>query len=674
MKAHNLLVSAAAVFLGAFLLFQIQPIIARYILPWFGGGPAVWTACMLFFQAALLLGYLYAHWLKWPRVHGVLLAGSLALLPITPRAEIWKPLSSTEPNFRILLLLAATVGAPYFLLSATAPLAQRWLVAEAPGQSPWRLYALSNFASFLALLSYPFAVEPFVRLRTQAWAWSALYVLFVLVCGVTAWRAAAPRVEKATSDDAPRLRDILFWIGLAASASTILLATTNQISQEIAVNPFLWIAPLSIYLLTFVLTFESPRWYRRGVFAPLAGVLAAIACAVLSAAVALSLWSQIGIYLAALFATCMVCHGELARSRPPASHLTGFYLAIAGGGAAGGVFVALIAPRVFNQYSELHIGLAAACLLGLLGWLRGGGMALWTSRNFAVRVPVMALLLGGLTAVAAAVIGTDSGDVQVRRNFYGILRLSDLRDDNGPLRKLNHGSITHGFQYLDEPKRDWPTTYYGPHSGVGLALAALNAPARSIGVVGLGAGTLAAWGHPGDRFRFYEINPDVGEIANTSFTFLKDSKASIELVLGDGRVQLERELAQGRAHDFDLIAVDAFSSDAIPLHLLTTECADIYKQRLMPGGLLLLHISNRRLNLEPVARGMAQHLGWKSVYIVSPADSRTGESQAHWVVMSSDSDLLEKSAIAGNAVSWLGPARPPLAWTDDFASLWHVLK
>jgi len=664
----------ATVFLSAFLLFQVQPIIARYILPWFGGGPAVWTTCVLFFQAVLLLGYLYAHWLRSRWLHIALLGASLGLLRIVPRPEVWKPASSGQPVLHILALLAATVGGPYFLLSTTAPLAQRWFSSVSPKRSPWRLYALSNFASFLALLSYPFAVEPFIRLRTQASAWSALYLLFVLICAFTGWRSPTADTRAAESVPPPSFGDILFWIGLAASASTILLAATNQISQEIAVNPFLWVAPLSLYLLTFVLTFESSRWYRRGLFALLAGILAAVACAVLGAAVALSLWSQIGVYLAALFATCMVCHGELARSKPPPEHLTIFYLAVAGGGVLGGVFVALVAPRVFNEYSEFQVGLFGACLLGLIGWLRRGGMALWTSRNFAMRVPIMALLLGGLTAVAAIAVGAQDPEVRVRRNFYGILRLFEQRDRNGPLRKLNHGSITHGFQYLDESKRDWPTTYYGPRTGVGIAINALPRSPRRIAIIGLGAGTLAAWGRPGDSIRFYEINPDVVDLANTSFTFLKDSKAAIEIVLGDARVQLERELSQGRAHDFDLIAVDAFSSDAIPVHLLTAECADIYQQRLKWGGLLLLHISNRRLNLEPVARGLAAHLGWKSVYIVSAGDPATGESQANWLLTTSDSAFLDKPSIASNAVSWLGPARPPLLWTDDFASLWHVLK
>jgi len=301
-------------------------------------------------------------------------------------------------------------------------------------------------------------------------------------------------------------------------------------------------------------------------------------------------------------------------------------------------------------------------------------MGLWTSRNFSVRIPVMALLLGGLTGVAAAVITAQQPDLQASRNFYGILRLAETHDSNGPLRKLNHGRITHGFQYLEEPRQEWPTAYYGRHSGVGIALSALGDSPRRIAVIGLGAGTLAAWGRAGDLIRFYEINPDVISIARQSFTFLKDSHAQVEVTEGDARVQMERELALGQAHDFDVIAVDAFSSDAIPLHLLTAECAGIYRQRLKPGGLLLLHISNRTLNLEPVPRGLAQLLGWRAVYFVSPQDDLTGESEAHWVLTTADSRFLEQPAIADEAVGWTRPARPPLVWTDDFASLWHVLK
>ncbi len=673
------------IFLSAFLLFQVQPMMGRYVLPWFGGGPAVWTTCLLFFQTMLLAGYAYAHWLGSHRsvrvqtgVHVTLLAASFLFLPIVPRADLWKPASASDPSGRILLLLIATVGAPYLLLSATGPLLQRWFALSEPEKSPWRLYALSNLGSFLALFSYPFALEPYLRLHTQAGIWSALYAGFVALCGWTAWslrsRVPVTHAANAEADPAPRptLWTVLFWLGLAMCGSTLLLATTNQISQEIAVVPFLWVAPLSIYLLTFILAFEHPRWYHRALLAVAAGIFGPAACAVQVAAIGLSVRVQLGIYLVTLFIVCMLCHGELAHSRPSPRYLTLFYLAIAAGGALGGVFVALIAPNIFTEFSEFPIGLAAACLLGFIGWLRSGALAQWTSRNFAVRVPLMALLVGGLTSVVAMATN-NSPAIASWRNFYGILRVKESIDSNGALRILTHGTIRHGFQYLRGAKRTWPTSYYGPHSGAGIALNALDRPGRRVAVIGLGTGTLAAWGRPGDTFRFYEINPAVENIANTWFTFLKDSKARTEVVLGDARVQMERELRSGQSHDFDVIAVDAFSSDAIPLHLLTAECGDIYSQRLAPGGLLLLHISNRLLNLEPVTRGLAQHLGWRAATFESGDNMETGESSATWVLITSNTDFFLQPGMA-QEVEWLGKGRSPITWTDDFASLWQVLK
>jgi hypothetical protein len=349
-----------------------------------------------------------------------------------------------------------------------------------------------------------------------------------------------------------------------------------------------------------------------------------------------------------------------------------FYLTIAAGGALGGVFVALVAPRVFTEFSEYPVGLAGACLLGFTGWLRTGALALWTRSNFAVRLPLMALLLGGITSIMAGVTMSNLPSVASARNFYGILRVMDKTDRNGPLRELRHGTIRHGFQYQNAPQRYWPTTYYGPHSGIATVLTALDRPDRKVAIIGLGAGTMAAWGRLGDTFRFYEINPDVEAMARTWFTFLKDSGARTEIVLGDARVQLERELAGGRSHDFDLIAVDAFSSDAILLHLLTAECGDVYRQRLKAGGLLMLHISNRALNLEPVARGLAQHLGWQPILFVSGDDYNTGESSSHWVLITGNAQFLERSGLSHQTSPWSD--RAPLLWTDDFASLWHVLK
>jgi len=672
------------IFLSAFLLFQVQPMIGRYVLPWFGGGPAVWTDCMLFFQTMLLAGYGYAHWLGSRRsrvqswVHLALLAASLAFLPIAPHAAIWKTTAAGDPSGRILLLLAATIGGPYLLLSSTTPLMQSWFHLARPQEAPWRLYALSNVGSFLALFSYPLVLEPYFRLSTQTWLWSGMYVAFVGLCGWTAWQmrnapAAEPQAEPA--DAVPSALDITMWLALSACGSVLLLGTTSQITQEIAVFPFLWIAPLSIYLLTFILTFESDRWYRRGLFAVLAGVLAPVTCAVITLSVAISVWKQFAVYSGALFVTCMVCHGELARSRPSPRHLTAFYLTIAAGGALGGVFAALIAPRVFSEFSEYPIGLAGACILGFLCWMRSGALAQWTGRNFAVRVPLMALMFGGIISAYATAINKQPG-IEARRNFYGVLRVVDRRDKNGLLRELSHGRVQHGFQYLDADKHSWTTSYYGPHSGVALGIDALPHP-RHVAVVGLGAGTLAAWGREGDTYRFYEINPNVEPIARKWFTFLGDSKARTDVVLGDARVQLERELAAGRSHDFDLIAVDAFSGDAIPMHLLTAECAEIYRQRLAPGGIIALHISNRSLDLEPVTRGLARYLGWQARMVVVARDlldEDKGESSSRWVLLTERRETFTDSKIRDTMLGWSASKEPVITWTDDFASLWPILR
>lgn len=675
---------AITIFLSALLLFQVQPLMGRYILPWFGGTPAVWSVCLLFFQCILLAGYAYAHWigsLKSTRVqttiHLALLALSLLLLPVEP-STMWKPSGTDSPTGRILLLLLATVGGPYFLLSSTTPLLQKWFTLARPGVG-WRLYALSNFGSFLALFSYPFLIEPFARLRTQSWIWSGLYVAFVALCGITAWGIRSRETATPQSEpigQRPAALTIAFWLALAATASTLLLATTNLITQDIAVAPFLWILPLSVYLLSFILTFESDRWYRRLPFAVFAGIMAPVAAATTSAGVVfLSLWGEAAVYLVTLFAACMVCHGEIARSRPTARYLTAFYLIVSAGGAIGGVFVALIAPNIFRQFTEYPLALTATCVLGMIAWFREGAYAEWTNENFRVRVPLMALLFGTLGAAALAVlpgIGRTAQDIV--RNFFGILWVVDRKDQAGEYRQLTHGRIKHGSQYLLEPLHSQPTSYFGPHGGFGVVMQTIQKqnPRINIAVVGLGAGTIAAWGRSGDTMRFYEINPDDEDVARKWFTYLSDSKAKVDVALGDARIVLEREMEQGRKNDYDIIVVDAFSSDAIPMHLLTAECADIYKSRLKTGGVLMMHISNRTLDLEPVVRGIAGHLGWAASNFLSNGYAPTGEDGSKWILLTPNPELMRSTNLSDYTSAW--SSEKPLLWTDDFASLWHVLQ
>jgi hypothetical protein len=674
---------AATAFLSAFLLFQVQPMMGRYILPWFGGTPAVWGVCLLFFQGALLGGYAYAHLLGSLRnarlqtaIHAALLAASLLLLPVVPSAAQWKPDSPESPSPRILLLLTMTVGGPYFLLSATAPLVQRWLHLSRPGSSPWRLYALSNAGSLLALLSYPIVIEPLIRLQTQSYVWAGLYVLFAALCvaGSTGYPPVArpPSASPGQAERRPSMLTILYWVGLSACGSALLLATSNLVTQDIAVAPFLWIAPLSIYLITFILTFESDRWYRRLPCAVLAGVLSSVGIAVSAAMVVIDLWIQLAAYLAVLFVACMLCHGELSLSRPAPRYLTVFYLCVSAGGVLGGAFVAVIAPGAFREFTEYPLALGVACLLGMAGWFRDGAWALWTRGNLAIRAPLMALLFGGLISLLAAVLLSRQGYLEVSRSFYGILRVADHDDGFGRYRQLSHGRIKHGAQFLEGELAARPVSYYGSLSGVAVVMNALEEAPRRIAVVGLGAGSMAAWGRAGDSVTFYEINPDVERIARTWFSYLNGSPAAVRVVLGDARVQLEREAAQGARNDYDLIVVDAFSGDAIPIHLLTAEAGWIYAARLAPRGKILMHISNLSLSLEPVVRALAGRLGLRAAQLLSSGDTSRGEDASRWVLLTADQAFLAQPRVRSYVSGW--SARPPLLWTDDFASLWHVLR
>lgn len=905
---------AVTIFLSAFLLFQVQPLTGRYILPWFGGGPSIWTACMLFFQILLLGGYLYSHLLtsrlsarRQVQVHSVLVLVSLLWLPIAPDV-MWKPTAGEAPLSRILLLLAATVGAPYFVLATTGPLMQRWFTWTNPGTSPWRLYALSNVGSLLALLSYPFVFEPVLTLRSQVLSWSVLYVAYVVLaalCGMPVWRlgraliagGVASGVEQAVSlrtaaderTPRPSLLTMGLWLLLSAASSVMFLATTNQLCIDVATVPFLWILPLSLYLLSFILCFDSPRWYNRSVFA----VLLVLGCPVVSDVLLdgadAGLVLQIAVFSTVLFAGCMCCHGELYGLRPAARWLTLYFVVISAGGALGGLFVALGAPRLFSGYYEYHSGLAlvaaavflamvcqrvwlltprlhfwvlasaaAAQLVIVSGWflrpveqnlsdadwtmlvsgfgglltvgllvtsllqerfvrvtmlwaglgvlelvwlvgfvwwqapaafeegvVGGGGFGRVLLQSVLLRkcvagavLPILvsiviywafsrgtprmralySLLCGGVAAtllllgaasielavkqtISSLVYTALSGvllDVAARgfrgrgkpelglflvvpgatlllvlglrlweiyeadakqgnvvavsRNFYGVLRVKRYEaesegeyDAEGNLLpskvSLTHGQIRHGFQFEDEYWCRQPTTYYGYVSGLGLAIQSARAQAKAgdghglkVGVVGLGTGTIAAFGRKGDMFRFYEINPDVVELSTKGvFTYLADSEAEKTVVLGDARIMLEHELATAAgSQQFDVLAIDAFSSDAIPVHLLTTECAEIYRRHLRGGGVLAVHISNRFLDLAPVARGMAEHLGWRAIEVSNGNDDTTGVFGSTWFLLTENSAVLEDPAI-DSAATLPSDSDRVLRWTDDYSGLWQVL-
>ncbi len=750
---------ALAIFTGAFLLFQVQPLIGKYILPWFGGGPGVWTTCLLFFQVLLLGGYAYAHWsatrLK-PRtqaiVHGGLLLAALLALPIAP-GTFWKGHVAGNPTWHILLLLGGTIGLPYLVLSATGPLMQHWFGARNPGVSPYRLYALSNVASLLALLSYPvyFEVE-FPRLA-QANLWSAGFVVFAALGGYCAWliarTGAAPSATaepepsapagEDPADAAPSGLDQLLWVALPATASVLLLATTNKLCQDVAVIPFLWVLPLALYLLSFVICFDHARWYARGVFAALLALSTAVVFQLLAAGNEARLGVQIGCYLGALFVACMFCHGELYRLKPSPRRLTAFYLAIAAGGALGGIIVAIVAPAVFNDYRELPIGwwlltylagvvcfrhrsrgIAYGAALGLLAatlvlplmrtamdphptfraalagfdrenaWYLLIVAALFVAAAFDVgrrrlapewqpRLAgfVMALsVLAGFTVVIQWHTLEEASVVQASRNFYGTLKVFEHNADDPALHYylLVHGATTHGLQFTAEERAMWPTTYYGEKSGVGLAIDNLGAPPgqRRIGLVGLGTGTLASYGHAGDYLRIYEINPAVERLSQSWFSYVRRCPARVDIVTGDARLSMEREVAGGEPQRFDLLALDAFSSDAIPVHLLTKEAFAIYLQELKPDGVLAVHTSNRYLDLQPVVERLAAEFGLTAVSVYDDNEPAFWLYRTTWILVTKNEDFLDRPAIT-EASGWETPPMKPL-WTDDYASIFQVLR
>ena len=658
---------AWTIFTSAFLLFLVQPVIAKKILPWFGGSAAVWTTCMLFFQVLLLLGYLYSHWsiryLKPKRqvmVHLVLLALSLVVLPLAPNPA-WRITGAQDPAIYMLAVLATSVGLPYFLLSTTGPLLQAWYARRYQGSVPYRLYALSNLGSMLALLGYPTLMEPFVWTHMQLWIWSAGYALFVVLCAAVAWKARSVEAVPSMEVSEPvAWRSKLLWVALAACSSALLLAITNHLCQDVAAMPFLWVLPLALYLLSFVICFESEGWYSRIVFLPLLVVALGMMAYDIGDTDRFGFRWSIPVLALGLFACCMFCHGELAARKPAASQLTSFYLMISLGGALGAMFVALAAPRIFVTFYELPIGLAACGILA----------AVMAQGSWKLRVPwvVFALALTGYLVHDAREL-TASSHMAVR-NFYGGLRVEDETDDTkyGPERKLLHGSINHGLQFQTAEFRRIPTTYYGKKSGVGLAILNTRREGQRVGVVGLGTGTLAAYGRQGDYYRFYEINPLVVKVARTEFTYLRDTPAKVEVALGDARLSLEREASQ----QFDVLAVDAFSGDSIPVHLLTRESFDIYFRHLRPGGVLAVHVSNRYLSLEPVVQMLADATHHQAA-LFDTDDGDYEVFEATWVLVTDNQEFLNNADVKAGRTEIT--RRPDLRqWTDDYSNLFQIVK
>ena len=699
---------ALTIFVGAFLLFQVQPLIGKYILPWFGGTPSVWTICMLFFQMLLLGGYAYAHftsrWFKTRTqviLYLALLVAALAWLPITP-SDSWKPGGSENPTLQILGLLVASIGLPYFVLSATGPLMQHWFNRTNPGVSPYRLYALSNIGSLLALVSYPIYFEAHFTRTMQAMLWGcglAAYAVCGGFCAMKLWKTAGgeccgtngerhkskelenqeegfQRQESAFSNSQPFLTfDHLLWLLLPACASALLLATTNKICQEVTVVPFLWVLPLVLYLSSFIICFDNPRWYARLPFIlALTAAAGGICWALFKEGIfeGIPIKLQLSIYSAGLFICCMVCHGELYRLKPDPKYLTGFYLMIAAGGALGGFFVAVDAPLIFTDYFELQFGLLLCVLLLLVVCLRdhnAGSFHRW-------RFPACAWLSVGLAALGVVLWlqahKSASGLIYRSRNFYGVLRVFKYDDGKSDLRwlMLLHGKTVHGLQFVNPSRVSWPTCYYSEESGVGLALHALSTAPRRIGLVGLGIGTLTTYARTEDYVHIYEINPEVLQLATTGFKYLTNCQGKLEFTLGDARLSLEKEPAQ----DFDLLVLDAFNSDAIPAHLLTQEAFTVYQRHLKPKGILAMHITNRSLDLEPVVINLARQFNYKVTVIDNVGiPNKWWACRSVWMLLSHSEEIINSPTIhlAARPLQTNSASIP--IWTDDFTSLFQIL-
>ncbi len=673
------------IFLSAFLLFQVQPMMGKMILPWFGGSASVWTTCMLFFQALLLLGYLYTHWvvnhlspLRQSLLHMALLAVCVFLLPITP-SEVWKPTGGENPTVRILGLLSASIGLPYLVLSTTGPLVQAWFARERSGAVTYRLFALSNFGSMLALLAYPFVVEPLLPTRWQSLAWSGLFILFVLACGSLAWRGrhAKPLADETqafehqTENKASstlQAGQLLLWVALAACPSILMVADTSYLTQNIAPIPLLWIAPLALYLLTFILCFERQGWYQRRIFLPLMILsLSALAYLPMLGLSDLPLLLAMGINLAAFFVVCMVCHGELALQQPPTKHLTLYYLMLSVGGFLGGFFVGVIAPYAFDGHYELSVAVILSGMVVSLSLWRA-----WPTIAHGLRRPIFAVgsavALVALTTVSVNDHIQEAAGVEMKgRNFYGSLRVFAFPNDG--YRSMLHGQIVHGKQFLAPERAMEPTTYYNADAGAGLAITAQMAkgPVR-VGVIGLGVGTLAAYGRQGDTYRIYEIDPLVIAMAKNNFSFLSKTLAPTELVLGDARLQLEAEAPQ----QFDVLVVDAFSGDSVPVHLLTREAFEQYARHLKPNGVMAVHITNRFLDLQPVIQTAAQNLGFTARLIEHPGDDARLIYSSSWALLAKDPKWFEQIAL--KAAKTLDTQTGFVPWTDDYSSLFAVVK
>jgi len=685
----------AIIFLSAFLLFQVQPLIAKLILPYFGGGAAVWTACLLFFQAFLLLGYFYAHCLTQLKsvkmqlsIHLGLIVVSLLTLPIG--LNVFTAVSPTNaPLLSILLLLATSIGLPYFVLSSTGPLIQRWLTYVEVEKLPYQLYSLSNLGSLLALLSFPFVFEPLLSTSEQSIYWTSGYAIYAGLIATLSWKMSRlsltitsdkQTIESDGKKNVTRLFDCVLWILLAMVGVVILVATTNAMTQNIPPVPFLWILPLCLYLLSFIVSFHSPKWYVREYWFALFVLTACLALLMYFIGSQFDIISQIVIYSCILFIACMICHGELARLKPAVEKLTLYYLFISLGGFLGSAFVAFIAQNIFEQFLEFPLSIISVFVLLAL--------SVYVQLNKSDKKQVWLISVSSILAVSFTVglvyLNTlfIKTNVFSERNFYGILSVKDVEVNGKMQRRLIDGTTSHGTQSLEKGEANIALSYYRKNTGVAITIAqltkqlALKEQSLKAGFVGLGAGTLAAYANARDDYIFYELNPAVITVAQDYFSYLSDSAGNIEIFQGDGRVSLQKQFDTSGSLQFDALVIDAFSGDSIPQHLLTQEALALYFQHLKQNGVLAIHISNTHLNLIPLVRGLANALEKEIIFVKTKARAPE-DHDAQWVMLTNNQDFLKAPRLKVYRSAWpraiIGEDNL-IIWSDEHSDLLSVLK
>ena len=706
---------ALTIFTSAFLLFQVQPLISKQILPWFGGSPAVWTTAMLFFQSLLCLGYFYAHALAsmssrktQARIHVVvLILAALLASRVLPGADL-RPESPDSPVLQVLQILGLSVGLPYFCLATTGPLVQHWFTSTAHAQSVFRLYALSNVGSFLALLSFPYVLEPWLEQQQMGQLWTIGFWVFALLCLPVALGAWQNKQETSTADVnlGPKTKlpvgQRLSWIALPALASLVFIAATDQISHDVAPEPRLWISTLGLYLVTFILTFDHPRWYRPRLFGALTLILLLVTAGMSDIPQWFGLEWDYGVnevrwsHYALLFVVCMLCHGELYRCRPVDTRwLTEFYFCMSIGGAFGGLFVTLVATQWFDDYHEWLMALVIVALLATYVLFR-------TSLPRADGAGRL-VRLGGVTTAAGMVAllvvlqnpwswreinKPDRSEILLdqERNFYGTVSVKEKIYFAQP--ELNErvffsGSVTHGQQFLSDKLRHVPTTYYARDSGIGdtLLWAMSQKPNLSVALIGLGAGTLANYARPADAYDFYEINPAAVRFAQKWFDNLKSCKASEQnIVLGDARLRMAQLPKDKR---YDVIVLDAFTGGSVPIHLLTREAFQIYANHLKPDGHIAINITNAYLNLYPIVKAQSEVLGMAFRHKFQAADDeRNIRRNLHFIMTNDQAYLKAHPSVsrdvqdeAGRIIGTDPQEQPGLRlWTDQFSSIAPIVK